>query len=207
MNNAAQIILAIESAVAGGSISLLRDGVEVANWIGTSNVSKAEDLLANIDELLAQNNFKRNEIGQVAVSAGPGSFTGVRIGLATALGLKSGLGVAISSENVLRAMAHSRPDLEYVKAVIPMGRGSACVQAFHWPGRELMAATEPTTMTEDELRRAVEEPNAKFLVHTSLAGGTTNAIDFGSNLALAIANLCRANPNKLENPLFISKTF
>ncbi|MEP6789475.1 MAG: hypothetical protein ABJB40_13635, partial [Acidobacteriota bacterium] len=48
-------ILAIESAISGGSISLLKGLKEVANWTGTSNVSKAEDLLFNIDKMLTAN--------------------------------------------------------------------------------------------------------------------------------------------------------
>ena len=53
------VILAIESAICGGSLSLIVDGAEVANWIGSSNVSKAEDLLLNIDTMLTRANISR----------------------------------------------------------------------------------------------------------------------------------------------------
>ena len=66
MSGAKGIVLAIESAVCGGSISLLRDGRETANWIGSESVSKAENLLPNIDALLAANNVSRREIKLIA---------------------------------------------------------------------------------------------------------------------------------------------
>jgi hypothetical protein len=53
MNTKPRTVLAIESAISGGSISLQRDGVEIGGWVGESAVSKAEDLLANIDSLMA----------------------------------------------------------------------------------------------------------------------------------------------------------
>src|SRR5258708_18599521 len=109
MSSYPEFTLAIESAISGGSISLLK-GREIANWIGSSNVSKAEDLLANIDHLLAANDIALNEIDLITVSAGPGSFTGIRIGIATALGLKAGLGIAMSSESALKAIAFRQPD-------------------------------------------------------------------------------------------------
>src|SRR5687768_3236700 len=98
-------ILAIESAISGGSLSLIVDGSEAGHWIGTSGVSKAEELLVNIDHLLNKHCTLRAEIDLIAVSAGPGSFTGIRIGLATALGLKAGLQVSMASGSVLKAIA------------------------------------------------------------------------------------------------------
>jgi len=130
MNDSGQIILAIESAIAGGSISLLRSGIEVANWIGTSDVSKAEDLLVNIDEILVGRGIPAKEIDLLAVSAGPGSFTGIRIGLATALGLKNGLGVEMSSENALKAMAFMHASEGTMSAAVPVGRNAVCIQTF-----------------------------------------------------------------------------
>ena len=97
MKDTQNITLAIESAIRGGSVSLIGDGVEIANWIGSADVSKAEDLLADIDLMLGANGLTIHDVGHVAVSAGPGSFTGIRIGIATALGLETGLGIPMSS--------------------------------------------------------------------------------------------------------------
>src|SRR5262245_20490522 len=125
-----KITLAIESAIAGGSVSLL-DGVnEIAAWTGSSDVSKAEALLVRIDDLMRENDVAKRDIGLIGVSAGPGSFTGIRIGIATALGLKNGLGVSMASESALKATVYLQPSGCRMTAAVPMGRNSVCLQMF-----------------------------------------------------------------------------
>ena len=211
MTSPATMILAIESAIGGGGISLLRDGVAVAYWTGTSNVSKAEDLLANIDALLTANNISRNEINQIAVSAGPGSFTGIRIGIATALGLKTGLGITMSSESALKAMVFAQAEEQSFIAALPVGRNAVCLQEFEKTKREVAAISEPNILSEDSFLKYVEsEQNKTHLVHSALYEKITpreTVINFGANIAYAIGLICRENPGSVTEPLFISKTF
>lgn len=205
------IILAIESAISGGSVSLLDDGREIAHWIGTSNVSKAEELLVNIDELLTSNNIPRNEIGLIAVSAGPGSFTGIRIGIATALGLKAGLGIEMSSASSLKAMAFVQPDNKNMIAAMPMGRNAVCWQPFQKRTEIVTALDEPRTMPEEEfLYMVLNETNTVFVLHSTLyekAGQAKGIINFGANIAYAIGIISRPNAGVVTEPLFISKSF
>jgi tRNA threonylcarbamoyl adenosine modification protein YeaZ len=205
------ITLAIESAISGGSVSLLDEAREIANWIGTSNVSRAEDLLVNIDELLKSNSVKRGDIGLIAVSAGPGSFTGIRIGIATALGLKAGLGIEMSSESALKAMVFSQPDNEKIVAAIPMGRNAVCLQSFQKQRDITCALAEPSTMPEEAFLSMVRnETNAAFVIHSALyekEPDSKNVINFGTNTAFAIGIVCRPNPGVVAEPLFISKSF
>jgi tRNA threonylcarbamoyl adenosine modification protein YeaZ len=211
MKGSNQIILSIESAVAGGSISLLRDGSEIANWIGSTNVSKAEDLLANIVAMLVENGISRNEIDMIAVSAGPGSFTGIRIGLATVLGLKAGLGIAMSSQSALKAMAFVSSNNKPIAAAVPVGRNAVCVQSFLRRGTDVLAIDEPRAITELELIALTQFQDVGiWTLHSSLyakVNPSSNIINFGDNLALAIAHTCRENVGKLTKPLFISKSF
>ncbi len=211
MNNKSQIILAIESAINGGSISLLREGTEIAHWIGLSNVSKAEDLLANIDALLSENGVSRHEIDLLAVSAGPGSFTGIRIGLATALGLKAGLNISMSSDSVLKAMVASQTTSGTFIPALPVGRNAICVQSFEKADQSVSPLDQPRTVTEDEFAKMIKvsEP-AEFILHGSLYDKFQigeEHVDFGTNLAFAIGHLCSQNPGTLTEPLFISKSF
>src|SRR5260221_10920667 len=119
----------VESAIRGGSISVISDGGEVAGWIGSDSVSKAEDLLPNIDRLLASNELAVSEINILAVSAGPGSFTGIRIGIATALGLSRSLDIELRTISVLKAMAFCSAVREDFVAAVPVGRNAVCVQS------------------------------------------------------------------------------
>ena len=211
MNRTAQIVLAIESAICGGSISLLRDGVEVANSIGSSNVSKAEDLLANIDAMLTANDISRNEIDEIAVSAGPGSFTGIRIGIATALGLKTGLGVMMSSESALRAMVFAQTEDKSFVAALPVGRDAVCLQELRKTKTEVAVVTGPKIMSGERFLNYIEGERSKtHLLHCALYEKISpheTVIDFGANIAYAIGLICLENPGVVTVPLFISKNF
>ncbi len=207
--NSNQIILAIESAICGGSISLLRDGLEIDNWIGSSNVSKAEELLVNIDKILKENKISAEEIGLIAVSAGPGSFTGIRIGIATALGLKSGLGIEMSSETALKAMVFVQKKGQKFTAALPVGRSAVCIQAFQRREREVVELNTPQTITEQEFAMLLKNrDDSVFLLHSDLYAATqppAGTVNFGANIALAIAHICFENGGKIVEPLFISK--
>lgn len=209
MNKQNNVILAIESAICGGSISLLNEGVEMANWIGSLSVSKAEDLLVNIDAILTSTKVSRRDIDLVAVSAGPGSFTGIRIGLATALGLKAGLGIEMASESALKAMAGSRPATGPVTVALPVGRNSICLQKFQIVDGEISPINEPHTLPDDVFFEFLSENDEEFVLHDSLykrCDATPLITDFGANVAFAIGAICVKHPGVVAEPLFISKS-
>jgi tRNA threonylcarbamoyl adenosine modification protein YeaZ len=207
MNNIATFV-AIETAVAGGSLSLWKDGTEVGRWVGETKVSRAENLLANIDTLLSAHGSDRSELGMVAVSAGPGSFTGIRVGLATALGLSRGLSIVVSSVSLLESMiaAHQGNSVD-TTAAIPMGRGSVCVQSTIPGGTSL---DTPHTQPETEfLERLIDERGTKVL-HQLLyekSDGSGSLVNAGLNMASYIGAYCHAQPTSTSPPMFISKSF
>ncbi|HEX3101267.1 MAG TPA: tRNA (adenosine(37)-N6)-threonylcarbamoyltransferase complex dimerization subunit type 1 TsaB [Pyrinomonadaceae bacterium] len=210
MNKQNNVILAVESAICGGSISLLKDGIEIANWIGSSNVSKAEDLLVNIDAILTSTKVSRHDIDLVAVSAGPGSFTGIRIGLATALGLKAGLGIEMASESALKAMVRDKSESNPVTAALPVGRNSVCLQTFQILDREVDSINEPYTLSDDVFFDFLRgKNNEEFVLHDSLyerCDATPLVTNFGTNLAFAIGSICSEYPGIIAAPLFVSKS-
>lgn len=206
-----KITLAIESAISGGSIALLCGGREIASWVGSTNVSKAEDLLANIDAILTENKLSKSDIDFIAVSAGPGSFTGIRIGLATALGLKTGLAVNMSSESVLKAMVHSQTKPGFYTPALPVGRNAVCIQSFERKDREIIMLNDPHTLTEKEFGEMVDHSeDSTLILHKSFQErfvALSKHFYFETNLARAVGHLCSENPNTVIEPLFISKSF
>jgi tRNA threonylcarbamoyl adenosine modification protein YeaZ len=209
MSDSQGIILAIESAIGGGSLSLIRDGAEISRWIGSpSTVARAENLLINIDQVLTRADTLINDIDLIAVSAGPGSFTGIRIGIATALGLKAGLCVEIASQSALQAVIHQHaarsPD---VLAAIPMGRNAVCIQRFS----RITPIDEPRTISETQFLGLIdEERDVDLVVHTELYDKLIpedRITNTGANIALSIGSLCAAQRDVMSPPLFIAKSF
>lgn len=119
-----KVTLGIETAVLGGSLSLFANGKELDSWLGGSDVSRSEDLVISISELIERNALARADIGRIVVSTGPGSYTGIRVGIATALGLQNALSVSCVGISILEAM--STAGGENVVAAVPVGRGDIC---------------------------------------------------------------------------------
>jgi len=123
-----EIILAIETGISKGSLSILKEGSELDFWIGEKNIPCSEDLISNIGKLFSKNNIDKFETKRIAVSTGPGSFTGVRVGIATALGLSKALKCECVGISVLEAMAS-----QFIGIVITafgIGENEVCWQIF-----------------------------------------------------------------------------
>lgn len=87
--NSQNIILGMETGVLGGSLSLIEEGNEIDSWSGQKNISKSEDVLDELSQMLNRNKLSLQNIKKIVISSGPGSFTGLRIGKAIALGLRA----------------------------------------------------------------------------------------------------------------------
>ncbi len=131
MPNFPKYTLAIETATQKGSLSLLKGKEEIGFWIGDSYQTLSASLLPQISALLSAHELSTKELELIAVSAGPGSFTGARVGLSIAKALKTALKVPAIAVSLPEALALSAGITEgNVVAVIPAGRTEAYWQEF-----------------------------------------------------------------------------
>ena len=101
------IILSIETATTNCSVSLSKDGETFAlKEDYNEGYSHAERLHVFIEEILDENNIKKTDIDAIAVSKGPGSYTGLRIGVSAAKGLCYALNLPLISVSTLESLAH-----------------------------------------------------------------------------------------------------
>lgn len=98
-------LLAIETATLAGGVALMDEAGLIAEYRLHVEVRHSERLLAAIDRLLTDGGVGLAELDAVAVSIGPGSFTGLRVGLSTAKGLAMGRGKPLVAVPTLEAMA------------------------------------------------------------------------------------------------------
>jgi tRNA threonylcarbamoyladenosine biosynthesis protein TsaB len=89
------ITLGVDTSVSLGGVALWRDGEGMAEMMMESPLSHAEELLPLVLRLFERCGLERDEIDLVSVNVGPGSFTGLRIGLATAKGFCQALGIPL----------------------------------------------------------------------------------------------------------------
>lgn len=107
---------------------------------------RSELVVAAVDLLLRGAGIERSAITGVAASRGPGSFTGVRVGLATAQGLATALGVPAHGFSSLLAQA-ARTDAPECLAVQPARRGHVYAQAFSRRDGSLEPSEAPRIVT------------------------------------------------------------
>ena len=102
------LILNLETSTKNCSVSLAKDGeVLILNEINTGNYSHAELLHPFIDEVMKSSDYSLNDVDAIAVSKGPGSYTGLRIGVSAAKGLCFSLDKPLISVDTLTALSHS----------------------------------------------------------------------------------------------------
>lgn len=100
------IILCIETSTKVCSVALGIDGaVKAAKELNEENYSHAENLNFFIRDVMSEAGLKLEELDAVAVSEGPGSYTGLRIGVSTAKGIAYGASVPMLAISTLEAMA------------------------------------------------------------------------------------------------------
>lgn len=102
-------ILALETATLAGGVALMDEARLIAEYRLHVEMRHSERLLSAIDRLLSDSGTSVSDLNAIAVSIGPGSFTGLRVGLSTAKGLAMGSGKPLITVPTLEAMAACFP--------------------------------------------------------------------------------------------------
>ncbi len=118
-------ILAIDTAGPVLGVALCRDGTIVALEEVDRGFRHVEELTPRVVDLLTQNDWSVKTVDAIGVSAGPGSFTGLRVGMATAKGFAWARGIPIYSISTLEALAEQERRYlarrsEEVKWIVPI---------------------------------------------------------------------------------------
>lgn len=151
-------LLAIDTAAPRLALAVLRDGERVDTLIEDMATGQAERLFPALAELLERCGLAYKDLSRVAVTTGPGSFTGLRIGLSAARGLGLALDIpvlGIPSLFALSLVAQCQP----VAVLLDARRGEAYFQTFSGPGIPIRDAA---LLPMDEALRLVP-PNAATL--------------------------------------------
>ena len=125
-------VLGLDTSTVIISVAILRDGALAGERTDTVAHNRT-GLLALIDQLFAELGIRPADLDAVAVGAGPGSFTGLRIGMATAKGIAFALGRPLWTVSSLAALAHAElapADPGTVIAALDARRGEVYAGAY-----------------------------------------------------------------------------
>ncbi len=184
------MLLAIDTATRMASLAL-HDGARMraeSTWESRDN--HTTELAPRIAEMLATLRPETDELVAVAVSLGPGSFTGVRVGLAAAKGLTIARGCNIVGVQTLDVAAQPMKNSPIpVVAVLAAGRGRLCAARYRSVHGELLREGSPWLTPAGRLGEDWEEP---MCVCGELAAGERRALQerLGSRVVLAAPADC-----------------
>lgn len=123
------LILGVDTSWKRGNIALVRDGVVLGSAELEGGTFSAQ-LVPQIARLLSERNLTKRELGGFSVVSGPGSFTGLRVGLAAVKGLAEVLHKPIAATTVLEAMALGQGREGKLAAALDAGRGEMYVGEY-----------------------------------------------------------------------------
>jgi len=158
------LLLAIDTSARQGSIALARARVEdrpgqgedldVLEVVALVGGTFSAQLIPQISELLAKHGFTKHDIGSLAVAAGPGSFTGLRIGLAAVKALAEVLDEPIAAVSLLEVCVFAAGAQGRIIAALDAGRGDVYVGEYEIPARDGLVPREHMLSRREFLAQA-----------------------------------------------------
>jgi tRNA threonylcarbamoyladenosine biosynthesis protein TsaB len=145
------LILAIETATRAGNVALTQAAKLLSSAIGDASESHSVGLVATIEGVLQATGLKLADVDLFAVAKGPGSFTGLRIGIATAKALAVCAGKKCAGISTLAAIAHAAGESERTVSTLRAGRGELFAQLFSCNAEGVQALDEAVHITPPRL--------------------------------------------------------
>ncbi len=129
------LILAFDTTAAACSVALWRDGIVLQSASAVMEQGQAEALMPMIETVMATANTPYTALDRIAVTIGPGSFTGVRVGLSAARGIAMAADKPVIGVTSLEVLAYAVPDSELpngpgILVAVDARRGDFFLQKF-----------------------------------------------------------------------------
>ena len=152
-------VLAVETSTLAGGAAILDGDRVVGQYLLDVSVTHSERLMVAIDRLLGDAGWTVRDLEGLAVAAGPGSFTGLRIGLSTVKGLAFALSIPVAAVPTLDAMAATLPFAALpVCPVLDARKNEVYASLYRWDGRAMQREWDYLAVAPDELARRLGEP-------------------------------------------------
>ncbi len=126
-------ILAIDTATQVSSVAVAKEGRLLSELTMQGKLTHSETLLPHIESVLKMAATAKEDLEGIAISIGPGSFTGLRIGLAAAKAMSYALNIPLVGVSTLKALAYQLP-VPGVRLVclLDAQKGNAYVESYRW---------------------------------------------------------------------------
>ena len=180
------LLLSADTSGRQGSIALARGEaagtcqvIEVAPLAGGTFSAQ---LVPHIAALLSRHGFTRTDIGAFAVASGPGSFTGLRVGLAAIKGLAEILLKPIATVSLLEAVAVGAGMPGKILAILDAGRSEVYAGEYEVTGESAQVVSERLVKREDLFAQIQQSP-----AHSSLATSDKSLAEAARSAGLSVS--------------------
>lgn len=152
-------ILAIETSTPVGSIAIVEGPLLKAQHILNISTTHNQRLLPGIDRILREVEWSLSDLDALAVSLGPGSFTGLRIGISVIKGLAWATGKPMAGVPTLDALAANVPFVSHpIYPVLDARKGEIYTALFRWNDKQILERlTEYLAITPEDLADRISE--------------------------------------------------
>lgn len=157
------LILAMDTSTSTGSVALVSPECVQGLLSVSIDLTHSEGLMPAIDTLLQRTGVSMKTVAAIACTTGPGSFTGLRVGIATAQGLAMANGLPCVGVSALDAFAHHACHVSLpVRPIIPARKGWIYTRLYQWNGSAMEAQSEEQYITMDDCIAMIHEPTLVF---------------------------------------------
>lgn len=151
------LILAFETSAKAGSVALMNDTALLGESYQNTGLTHSQTLMSMAQTMIESCGYTPGDITAVAVAAGPGSFTGVRIGVAAAKGFAWGVELPCYGVSTLEAMAHQLGAWQgYVLPVMDARRNQVYTATFRADHGKLERVCEDRAISLEDLEKEIK---------------------------------------------------
>lgn len=181
------LTLAFDTSSSTASVAILSDNAVLYDTIINKELNHSEVLLPAIDEALLQSGVKLSEVDLLACTLGPGSFTGLRIGMGTLKGLMMATSKPAAGVSSLAALAQNiRQKDKIVGAMMDAGRGQVYLACYQYDQDSRLKQIAAARAVDPQSLADVDQKNIIYV-----GDGATKYADllqtFGSQIEIASA--------------------
>ncbi len=157
------LILAIDTSSATGSVALRSEQGTIGLLTISVDLTHSEGLMPAVDTLMRSTGKTAAELTSVACVSGPGSYTGLRVGLASAQGLALPNRLPCVAFSSLDVLAHSLPHCQHlICPLLTARKGWVYARLYRWVDGLLKQESGELNVTVDELIKQIQEPAVLF---------------------------------------------
>ncbi len=151
-------ILGIDSSAKSASVAITENGKILSSFFVNTGLTHSQTLMPMIDNALKCADIKLEEIDLIAVNKGPGSFTGVRIGVAAAKGIADTASIKCCGVSTLESMVYNLLPFDCIACAVMDARCNQVYTAlFKIENGKVLRITDDTALSVDELGRQLNE--------------------------------------------------